>query len=487
MLRRMPSYLDNLVIGSLIASRGKELCDNDAVRIVERDENRVVASVQGIHANYSVRLHFDANKKLLKYKCDCPARIFCKHEAAVLYALERSAPSVISVSHPSPEQDYWDQFNDLLQYGVVSRIKNLVHLFASDFLARDKKKAIDVLMRSLSLTAEAKASAYRSLDYMNDYFNELSDALGPTAFALQSQIKDLFDASSKPVKASLFSICINVHGLSQCVQSYYMEQAKDDPRRAARLLNTLKCLPKSQDHQRDFMREIAIYRPSILSYPYALSLLNEYLSAKDAAPAESIFNELLSLGEVDSASLAKYFKSLKEIDYEGSSRIAMGILRRSESAEEIYPIYLAMGERWIVQAVMELLIDDDFDLRPIAPFLRFLAGLKQRGVNARQVSVKDLFLAKGSFDDAKRRYADEAARLNLDQHRLGIVNKKETIASLLLLSDPSEALALLSGFEANGTLNADDPEVRCTHLILEEASHSKEISIIALEANYVHI
>ncbi|MCR5514579.1 MAG: hypothetical protein K6F36_04005 [Bacilli bacterium] len=74
-----------------ILERGKDYFKNGKVRIVLNTNNHVHASVEGSKGEkYKVHIVLDGAKNIIDMDCSCPYKHECKHEAAVLFALENS-------------------------------------------------------------------------------------------------------------------------------------------------------------------------------------------------------------------------------------------------------------------------------------------------------------------------------------------------------------------------------------------------------------
>ncbi len=85
-LNNFERFFDNAVL-----LRGKRYyTDGNIMSIEEEDENEFVAEVQGSES-YSVEVMLDTNNNILDTSCDCPYDMgtYCKHQAAVFYALRR--------------------------------------------------------------------------------------------------------------------------------------------------------------------------------------------------------------------------------------------------------------------------------------------------------------------------------------------------------------------------------------------------------------
>ncbi len=87
-LNNFEKYFDSAVL-----SRGKSYyAGGNVLDIREEDENEFYAEVEGSEL-YTVRTTLDANGNILDTCCDCPYDLgeYCKHQAAVFYALRKRA------------------------------------------------------------------------------------------------------------------------------------------------------------------------------------------------------------------------------------------------------------------------------------------------------------------------------------------------------------------------------------------------------------
>ncbi len=94
-LKNFEKYFDTKIL-----NRGREYYLSGAVLSIENiDENEYTAEVEGSE-DYEVSLEMDDNGEVYNISCDCPYDMdeYCKHQAAVLYALRNKNENIIKTS-----------------------------------------------------------------------------------------------------------------------------------------------------------------------------------------------------------------------------------------------------------------------------------------------------------------------------------------------------------------------------------------------------
>ena len=107
-----------------ILERGKEYYRNHHVITLDRiEEGYYEAEVEGSQI-YTVFVELEENGEISDISCDCPYdwEEFCKHEAAVLYALREQEEYTPFVEEPEQKQTLIDMFPSPCGVWVVSAI-----------------------------------------------------------------------------------------------------------------------------------------------------------------------------------------------------------------------------------------------------------------------------------------------------------------------------------------------------------------------------
>lgn len=269
----MPSYLDNLsFFSTVIVARGREYFRSGRVLSFTHNGNKVDAIVEGSDENYQVHLSFSKDGyTLLSADCSCPYYDDCKHEVAVLYALEEerlhskgSASFSLTAESFLERLEAWSQgTNRNRRYDLF--IRDLT-LLLKDPDTKDKE---GLLVRSF---AEIEYGLYLHSSSAIDVFGcallsflELLPLVKMDADSFVLKTLSYVQEEKLPIKNILFSTFLGNVRFAPSAVSYFLDVYKANKTQANTLLNNVHGpLKESFSWDIEFLKIVAILKPNLL-------------------------------------------------------------------------------------------------------------------------------------------------------------------------------------------------------------------------------
>lgn len=270
---RMPSYLDNLSsFPSTIVARGRNYFRSGRVLSFTHNGNKVDAVVEGSDENYQVHLTFSKDGyTLLSADCSCPYYDDCKHEVAVLYALEEerlhsresASFSLTAESFLARLEEWSCGTNRNCRYDLF--IRDLASLL-KDPATKDKE---GLLVRSF---AEIEYGLYLHSSSAIDVFGcallsflDLLPLVEMDADSFVLKTLSYVQEEKLPIKNILFSAFLGNVRFAPSAASYFLEVYKENKAQAQTLLNNVYGpLKESFSWDTEFLKIVAILKPNLL-------------------------------------------------------------------------------------------------------------------------------------------------------------------------------------------------------------------------------
>lgn len=428
----MASYRDNLILTSpLIASRGESLFEEGGVLSLKKEGNRVEGIIRGSGGSYKVSMSFrPGTKNLLSYSCECPYPHFCKHEAAVLCALDKREQETEERSPSSPIPENSDLRFERLLHEFFRHGKGFLSSLSTDFLTEimglSSESRLPFLWKRLSLVfEEGKKEPFLSLCEAG---NALLGAYSLSQKEKEELLSKVFELEDDLFFRNLASAYFlherktNLTFERLFAKRFFLEKEK-----TLSMLGLVEEIPSGK-HDPSFLRLLYLYAPKKASYSLSMSLLDEEVAKKDE---EFVYALLLSIyqGPLPHQKAYGLTKELYTQNEEKALSLFGAVLRLPKEAEDIL-FFLSFLPKEETKDLLEeadyLRFSSGFEIVP------FLYGEKGR----KEPSPYSLYRARFLFDEERKEKAKELANRYL-QRNIPLSSRDDAYAALLL-SDNEE-------------------------------------------------